>query len=400
MVNSLQDIETPVFVLDKLKLDENISQLQEALNRYWPNYVIGYSFKTNALPWLLNYLRDCDFYAEVASSDEYELAKSTGFSHRQIIYNGPVKSEATFTDALLNGVIVNIDSQLELRWLNNLLETTSQQFKVGLRVNFAIEDVCPDDIGYQEDGTRFGFSLESGELYRIMDQLIATGRIHVAGLHLHCTSHTRSVAVYRALAKIACQISNDTGLSFDFVDIGGGFFGGVPGKPTFNDYLEAIHQELSKNYDVNTTRLVLEPGSAIIGSPISFLTSVIDVKDTPKSRFVTIDGSRVNIDPLMRKATYSYDLSIAKTARVIHPKQIICGFTCMDLDRLMVLTDSQALNIDDRIIFNMVGSYTMSLNPLFVNFFPAVYVKDGDRLMPARQAMSVGEYLQIGNSGR
>ncbi|MBI4856828.1 MAG: pyridoxal-dependent decarboxylase [Acetobacterium woodii] len=398
MVNSFHEIETPFFILDKSKLDQNINQLKNALNTYWPNYIIGYSFKTNALPWLLKYLQRCDFYGEVASSDEYCLAVATGYPCDQIIYNGPVKNEETFIEALMNGAIVNIDSKLELDWLNSLLEKTYQQFKVGLRVNFSIEDFCPDDIGYEKDGTRFGFSLETGELYRVIDRLLATGRIQIAGLHLHSTSQTRSINVYRQLAKIACKINDDTGLVFDYIDIGGGFFGGVPNKPTFSEYLSAISQELKKNFDVTKTKLILEPGSAIIGSPISFLTSVIDVKDTKKSRIVTIDGSRVNIDPLMRKSAYSFNVSTHQTVRKINPKQIICGFSCMDLDRLMILNNSHVLDVNDRIMFNMVGSYTMSLNPLFVNFFPPVYIKDGDCLELARRKMSINDYLQIGNS--
>jgi diaminopimelate decarboxylase len=398
LVNSYHEIETPFFILDKKKLDENINQLKTALNTFWPNYIIGYSFKTNALPWLLKYLKGCDFFGEVASSDEYCLALATGYSCDQIIYNGPVKNEKTFIDALTNGAIVNIDSKLELDWLNRLLENTSLQFKVGLRVNFSIEDICPDDIGYKKDGTRFGFSLETGDLYQVIDQLLATGRVQIAGLHLHSTSQTRGINVYRQLAKIACKIKDDTGLAFEYIDIGGGFFGGVPNKPTFNEYLSAINHELKKNFDVTKTKLILEPGSAIIGSPMSFLTSVIDVKDTKKSRIVTIDGSRVNIDPLMRKTAYSFNVSTLQSVREINPKQVICGFTCMDLDRLMILNNSYALAINDRIIFNMVGSYTMSLNPLFVNFFPAVYVKDGERVESVRQAMSISDYLEIGNS--
>lgn len=397
MLNNYQDLETPCFILDKIKLDDNIIELKSSLEIFWPNYIIGYSFKTNPLPWLLKYLKKDHLYAEVVSANEYKLALAIGYSQNQIIYNGPVKNKKTFNDALMNGAIVNIDSKVEIEWLSILLETTTHNFNVGLRVHFAIEDTCPNEVGYEEDGTRFGFSLETGELYCVINRLLDTGRINIAGLHLHSTSKTRSIKVYQELAKIACRINEHTHLSFDYIDIGGGFFGGVPDKPTFNEYMSAIKHELQKNYDVTQTKLILEPGSAVIGSPISFVSKVIDVKDTLKSRIVTIDGSRVNIDPLMRKTIYSFEVYTAKAEKDIISKQIICGYTCMDLDRIMILKDYPELDIGDRIVFNMVGSYTMSLNPLFINFFPAVYIKESNSIYVVRNAMTISDYLQIGD---
>ena len=52
---------------------------------------IGYSFKTNSLPWVLSFMKEHGCYAEVVSENEYELAEYIGFEH--IIYNGPVKGK-------------------------------------------------------------------------------------------------------------------------------------------------------------------------------------------------------------------------------------------------------------------------------------------------------------------
>lgn len=37
---------------------------------------------------------------------------------------------------------------------------------------------------------------------------------------------------------------------------------------------------------------------AVIGAPISYVTTVVDVKDTEYNRFVVTDGTRTSIDPL------------------------------------------------------------------------------------------------------
>ena len=62
-------------------------------------------------------MRSLGLWAEVVSSDEYNLAKSLGYLPERIIFNGPVKGKEEFIDAVENNAIVNIDSHRELEWL-------------------------------------------------------------------------------------------------------------------------------------------------------------------------------------------------------------------------------------------------------------------------------------------
>ena len=176
--------------------------------------------------------------------------------------------------------------------------------------------------------------------------------------------------------------------------MGGGFFGGVPGKPSFSEYVETIARELRPSVDPEHTALVLEPGSAIISSPVSFVASVVDAKDTARYRFVVLDGGRPNIDPLHIKTGYCYDV-LAGKGRPSLPEQVVAGFTCMETDRLMVLEDAPELAVGDRIAFRRVGSYSMTLNPLFISWFPAVYACDGDRAECVRKRWDSKDWFKV-----
>ena len=66
-------MQTPYYVLHKELLDEGIEKLKAAISKFWPNSLIGYSFKTNSLPWIIQYMKEQGCYAEVVSEDEYEL---------------------------------------------------------------------------------------------------------------------------------------------------------------------------------------------------------------------------------------------------------------------------------------------------------------------------------------
>lgn len=385
------EVETPYFLIDKEKLDCNLKEFRDALNCWWPNSIIAYSFKTNSLPWLLKYMRAKGCYGEVVSSLEYKLALHMGYRKENIVFNGPIKGKKEFLDAVINNSIVNIDSEQEIEWLEELCSQSARMIKIGIRVNFDLEAACPGEVGYENDGTRFGFCYENGQFESVLNRLSQNGSITITGLHLHTTSKTRSLNIYRNIAKIASKIIREYHLHLEYLDIGGGFFGGVEGKPSFDEYIKIIKEELDTAVKQETTTLVVEPGSALIGSPVSFVTEVTDVKDTEKSRIVTINGSRTNIDPLMIKNSYFYSMSAA--GNKIIPKQIISGFTCMDRDRLMVLLNEKELKRGDQIVFDKVGAYTMALNPLFIQYFPAVYVLENGGMKEVRTSWGIKEYL-------
>lgn len=389
------ELKTPCFILDKQILDDGILLLKSSLEKYWNNYIIGYSFKTNSLPWVVNYVKQNGFYAEVVSDDEYELARLMKYADEKVVYNGPIKSKETFIEALNFGCVVNIDTKREIEWLKNLPE--GKKFKVGVRVNFDIETACPTESACGDEGGRFGFCYENGELKKAIDEIQALPNVSVCGIHLHCSSKTRSLNIYKAIAEKACEIKEEFNLNFDYIDIGGGFFGGLDNRPKFPDYLKLVSGILSKSYDKNKTKLIVEPGMSLIGPAIDFVTSVIDVKDTTYNRFVITDGSRTNVDPLMTKTAYFYEIIYHDINRTEKEKQVICGFTCMEHDRFFVLENGKELMVNDKIVYHKVGAYTMCLSPLFIKYFPPVILNDNGNLTVIRDKWDAKAYSQYSN---
>lgn len=388
-------MNTPYYIIRKRILDEGIEKLKAALNKHWSYSVIGYSFKTNALPWIIEYMRHNGCYAEVVSEDEYELAEYMGYEH--IIYNGPVKGIESFTRACQKGHIVNLDAEREVEWLQHMnLINMKEPVKVGIRINFDLEAVCPGEASGGEEGGRFGFSYENGDFGRILDKLRAMPGVEVAGIHLHCSSKTRSLNIYEAIAKMACRIHKEYKIELTYLDVGGGYFGGLADKPQYEDYLCLMAGILKEEYDPKRTMLIMEPGTSLICPPVEYVTSVIDVKDTNRNRFIVTDGSRIHIDPLMTKKSYFYQLEKTDNddEREFLEKQVISGFTCMENDRLFNLKGSYALRVGDKIRYYKIGAYTMCLSPLFISYFPAVYLEEEGKIVCIREKWGVEEYVQ------
>lgn len=399
-----EQLRTPFYRIKEKDLLYDITLLKDSLSQNWGNAIAGYSVKTNSLPWLLDYLKEQGFYAEVVSKTEYELAIRLGFPEKHIIYNGPIKDKKVFESLLLSGGYLNLDSNYELDWMEEFSTLyPNRRFKVGLRVNCDLAALCPDETLAAEEGGRFGYCYENGVLRAALFRLQKLPNVQVAGLHLHSSTQSRTVQVFGALAKMAVQIAKEYELSLSYVDMGGGYFGGRDDKPDYRDYFKEICGELSAYFDPKETILIAEPGVSLISRATTFETTVLDVKDIRGRKFVVTDGSRTNLNPLVTRHVYPHHIEyISDTSvRNIIPDQWVCGATCMEYDRLFEIKDDIALIPGDKIIYDTAGGYTMCLNPLFINYFPAVYIEHEDgSLFTARKAWTNEEFLQLNYTER
>lgn len=367
---------TPCFIFDEEEFERGVGGFREALLERFPDVVIGYSVKTNSLPYALRRARAAGCMAEVVSHDEYRLARMCGFAPDRVIYNGPMKSRETFLEAVAGGAVVNVETKRELQWLGEL--PRGGVYEIGLRLNINISRVSPEDADGDDDNSRFGFSDESGELAEALRFIGSLENIRLAGLHIHRTAHSRSPRFYSRSVDYAASIIRKYGLSVDYLDVGGGYFGIFPGKPVFRDYARAIQEPL-RRYGLDGLRIIVEPGNALTASSFSFLTQVIDVKRVDRhTRFVTTDGSRNDIDPFFRKTDYMKEILAAGSGRPVEALQIVAGCTCLEYDRMFTLADKPRLEVGDRILYRNVGAYTMTLSPQFIRLWPRVYAAGRD----------------------
>ena len=67
--------------------------------------------------------------------------------------------------------------------------------KIGIRVNFDLESVCPGQTAGGKEGSRFGISYETGDLKKVIKEIEAIPNAKVVGLHMHNSIPTRSLDV-------------------------------------------------------------------------------------------------------------------------------------------------------------------------------------------------------------
>lgn len=393
----MHNLETPAFIVKKEILDTSIQSLKSSLSTHFPNSILSYSLKTNSLPYILKRIKENNGYAEVVSSDEYELARLVGFNIEQIVYNGPLKSKPTFLEAIKNGAIVNIETKQEIEWLAELPK--DDVFSVGIRVNIDLDILAPEDAKQNEGYSRFGFSPENDELETALQKISKYSNIKLTGLHAHRTTLSRAVKTYEEIAKYIGDLAHKHSLELEYVDIGGGFYGIMEGKPTFNDYFSAIGNGLSSYFNLEHITVIVEPGNAIVASAVDFVSQVVDVKKIHNFYVVTTDGSRNDLDPFYRKQNYFYSIDPNSNSSPSVPMQIISGGTCLEYDKIFELKNAALLQVGDRINYKSVGAYTMTLSPLFIRYFPNIYLQDKDGSYSLiRKRWSAADFFEIYNT--
>lgn len=390
--NRYKTLKTPCFIFDVKELERSVSGFYTALYSHFSNAIVGYSVKTNSTPYCISKAKEFGVYAEVVSYDEYELALLCGFAENRIIYNGPMKSKETFLRALQNGAVVNIETKRELQWLKDL--NSSKSYKVGIRLNINISHIAPNEADGDNDNSRFGFSEETNEFSDAINYINKLPNVKLTGLHIHRTAHSRSVNFYDKSIRYTCSIIRKYGLDLDYIDVGGGFYGIFPDKPTYQQYSDAFYNAL-KDYGFDYLRVIVEPGNALVASCFSFLSEVIDVKKVEHDLwFITTDGSRNDIDPFFRKTNYLDEELYATTEKSSVNQQIISGCTCLEYDRMFTLKDRPRLDVGDRILYHNVGAYTMCLTPLFIRYLPNIYVFENNEYMLVRKKWTANEYIE------
>ena len=369
------------YLIKEGELNKDIELLRGALRDNWgDNSIMGYSVKTNSLPWVLNHLRKEGFYAEVVSDSEYDLARRLGYDADKIIYNGPIKDRTVFEQVIKDGGIVNLDSNYELDWLEEM-SASSMSIKVGIRINADIASLSPNEELLEEDGGRFGYCLENGTVAQVIKRIKAMPNVKLSGLHLHSSTKSRSVEVYGALAKLAVNVARDYNLDVEYIDMGGGYFGGRDDMPNYRDYFGVIARVLSGYFSKDKVTLIAEPGVSLVSRASSLITEVIDTKDIRGHRYVVTTGSRVLLNPQVTRHTYPHHIEYMDSptapdgSRQPLPSQWICGSTCMEYDRLFELRDGAELKPGDRVVYDLAGGYAIALSPLFIHYFPKVIIE-------------------------
>ena len=350
----------------------NVTELLEAFRRFYGNFDIAYSFKTNYLKAACDTILSLGCCAEVVSPFEYEYAKQLGFPDRRIIFNGVIPCDVKYS-VLRAGGMVNVDCLDEYLRLEALAEREKAHISVGVRVNFEVDGAT----------SRFGVDLTGDDFKTIIRRVARSRFVSLGGFHHHLHGR-RSVRYWkrRALTLAAMVKEYDA----RYVDLGGGMWGKMPEslsrqfseKPdAYADYGKQIGGILAEMFPDASVKLIIEPGIGLVGTVMECVSHVVGIKSICGKQYVQLD-----IDGADTAFDYNCDANrIRKPFRILRSGETppvrltgadFVGTTCTEIDTL-VRDFNGELSVGDAIIFENVGAYSLVTSRQFITPRLGVY---------------------------
>lgn len=378
----IADYGSPLFVLSERKIRSTIRAAKNAFTTRYPKVQFAWSYKTNYLNSVCRVFHQEGSWAEVVSGFEYQKALGNGVDPREIIFNGPDKSEADLELAIVNDSLIHIDHTDEFYTIRDLAQKLNLKPRVAIRVNM--------DTGIYPMWDRFGFNYENGQAWDILNKIMRLDNMHLVGLHTHIgtfmlTSNAYATAAYK-LADLAIGLKKKYNHEISYIDMGGGFAStntlkgsylpGVDTSPTFDDYAEAITSALI-NSDFAPDKLpllILESGRALVDEAGYLLGTVITNKRSSLGGRSTVLDVGVNL--LFTSFWYNHKISPAQEFSNYTEDTKLYGPLCMNIDVIRESISLPLLNKGDHVVIHHVGAYNMTQWMQFITMRPNVVMID------------------------
>lgn len=356
------------YLLESATFEENYKELTAAFKAYYPKFNIAYSYKTNYTPKLVQIVNRLGGFAEVVSDMEMEIALRSGVPASRIIWNGPVKNPNKVKELLLTGGTVNIDSIYEIENIRAVAEKHPDHIlNLGVRCNY--------DVG---DGvlSRFGFDVDGEDFDKVLRFIGDTPNLRLVNLQAHFAKRAPEFWTARAegMLKTYDKVVKKYGLKPERLDIGGGLYGKMPdslrdqlkiGKITYDDYASMAAKLFAEHFkgDSDAPYLFIEPGSAVAGDCMRFVSRIKTIKDVRGKSIATAIGSQKNVS--MSGINPPMEIVAGGEPQKQYNDLDIVGFTCIEGDVLQKNYNGK-LAVGDYIVIGNCGSYSVVMKPPFI----------------------------------
>ena len=374
----INEVGETFYVLESQTFRQNFLELKGEFQKYYPNFNIAYSYKTNYTPKLCKIVDELGGYAEVVSDMEMEIALRVGVNPSKIIWNGPFKNPAKVEELLVLGGTVNLDCVQELPIVRQIADKYPDKvLNLGIRCNLEVGDGVVSRFGFDVDGQDFEDALA------IFKQ---KSNLYLKGLQLHVA--TRSLKTWKPRVDGVLALIDRLGIIPDHIDLGGGLYGKMPDSlkqqftaeiPTYAQYAQEVAPVFAKYFENKNKKptLLIEPGTALVGDCMKFVAKVVNIKDVRGKKIATLLGSIYNINPTLNTKNPPIEVVNTGGEQKEYKDLDFGGFTCIESDYLYKHFDGK-LAVGDSVVFSNVGSYSVVLKPPFIlPNFPVIDLFEG-----------------------
>jgi diaminopimelate decarboxylase len=349
---------TPFHIYDEKAIRDNARQLNAAF-AWVPGFKEYFAVKATPTPGILQILKEEGFGADCSSLTELMLAEQTGINGENIMFTSNDTPAAEFQKAVALGAIVNLDDISHIPFLE---EAAGIPKLICFRYNPGPLKKGNAIIGTPEDA-KYGLTKpQLFEAYRIMK---AKGVCRF-GLHTMVASNELDpqyfIETAKLLFELVVEISQTVGISFEFINLGGGI--GIPYRPeqhpvdlnTVSQGVRQLYETMIAANGLAPLRIFMENGRMVTG-PYGYLVATVLHKKAIYKNYVGLDACMAN---LMRPGIYgSYHHLTVLGKETAPADQVydVTGSLCENNDKFAIDRLLPQIDRGDLIVIHDTGAH-------------------------------------------
>lgn len=369
---------TPFFAYSRARLTERVAALKAVLPE---DLEVSYAVKANPMPALVQHLSTIVDSLDVASGAEMRLALDTPVPPGSISFAGPGKSVAELSQAVAAGVLVEVESRLEVERITEVGEQLGLRPVVAVRMN--------PDFEVKGSGMRMGggpqqFGVDVEEVPVLVKEIEARD-LDLRGFHVFAGSQNLHADILmeaqQKTVDLVVRMADVMTAEATYLNLGGGF--GIPyyEKERALD-LEPVGANLRQLFEerlrpeIPHARVLIELGRYLVGDAGVYVTRVVDRKVSRGTTFLVVDGgmhhqlaASGNFGQVIRR---NYPIAVgnrmddeaAETVQVV-------GCLCTPLDLLGNKVTLPRAEVGDLVVLFQAGAYGFTASPTAFLSHPA-----------------------------
>jgi diaminopimelate decarboxylase len=349
---------TPTYCYSYDRLKKNINNFQKNFKSFSP--LICFAVKSNTNVNLIREIKKFGLGADVVSKGELMMALKAGVSPKKIVFSGVGKTSEEISFAVEKKILlINAESESEIREINRIAKIKKRKVKIGIRLNPNTDAKTLSQISTGKKENKFGVNEKT--FLKLVNFCKSSKNIDLKCLSVHIGSQILNYKPYEKMLKVVDRIIHKINHKFEFVDLGGGMgisYTYKDKKLNYKKYSEIIKKFLKKH----KSKIIFEPGRSIIGDTGTLISKIIYIKKNDSKNFIILDAA---MNDLMRPALYGAHHQIlpsTKSKRKSNKTYEFVGPICESTDKFNTLKNFQELKEKDLITICDVGAYGMSLS--------------------------------------
>ncbi|WP_300751088.1 pyridoxal-dependent decarboxylase, exosortase A system-associated [Janthinobacterium sp.] len=360
---------TPFYAYERQHIARRVAALRAAL----PGGVhLHYAMKANPMPAVVQCLAGLVDGIDVASGGELAIALDTTMPPQRISFAGPGKGDGELACAVAAGVLINIESLVQLERVALASERLGLAGRVAVRVN--------PDFSLRRAGMRMGggaqpFGVDVALVPALLARIPEMGLVF-EGFHIYSGSQnlwaTALAEAQGQSVELALRLADHAPGPMRVLNIGGGF--GVPYFPgdqalDLAPLADGLQRQLDRLQAVSPdTRLNIELGRYLVAEAGIYVCKVIERKLSHGQVFLITDGglhhhlaASGNFGQLIRK---NYPVAIGnRLYGGERERASVVGPLCTPLDLLADQMEMARADAGDLVVVFQSGAYGLSASP-------------------------------------